>query len=75
LNLGDHCWGYRFPRAQWQGRRTCPAFDNPEIYRRFRDWQKEAHVKSRHELRREVYRSHDAEPEPRLEGERVRRRD
>lgn len=55
LNLGDHCWLYTYPRGQWRGRR-CPAFENEEVIRRFREWQKEPTVKTRRDLRRECFR-------------------
>ena len=57
LNQGDHCWLYRYPRGQWRGRKRCPAFDDAEVHRRFREWQKQPTVKSRKELRREFFRT------------------
>jgi hypothetical protein len=57
LNLGDRCWLYVSPRGQWAGDRRCPAFEDEAAYARFRVWQKEPTVKSRAELRREVFRT------------------
>lgn len=55
LNLGDDCWLYRYPRGQWRGRR-CSARDDAEIHERFLVWQKQPSVKTRRDLRREVFR-------------------
>lgn len=32
LNLDDHCWIYENPREQWKKHRTCPGFENDELY-------------------------------------------
>jgi hypothetical protein len=56
LNLGDHCWLYRHPRSQWSSGRKCPGFENEDVYFQFTEWQKQPHVKTRKELRREVFR-------------------
>lgn len=61
LNLGDQCWKYAFPRRQWS-RKKCPGFENENLYRQFRDWQAEPHVKTRRQLRQEAFRSPKAEP-------------
>lgn len=57
LNLGDHCWLYKYPRGQWRGGRTCPAAGDAAIHEEFRRWQKQPDVKTRKELRRELFRS------------------
>ena len=67
LNLGDHCWGHACPREQWDRRRVCPSFDNPSAYQLFVDWQKQATVKSRRELRQESFRRRPQPPVPYLE--------
>jgi hypothetical protein len=56
LNMGDHCWLYRYPRGQWRSDHRCRAFDNETVYDGFRLWQKQPDVKSRRELRRLVHR-------------------
>jgi len=56
LNLGDRCWTYAYPRGQWRGRK-CRAFENAEFYARYEEWLKQPTVKTRRELRREVFRS------------------
>jgi hypothetical protein len=56
LNLDDRCWLYRYPRGQWRGEKRCSAFANEEVYRQFREWQKQPQVKTRKELRREFFR-------------------
>ena len=58
MNLGDHCWLYAAPRDQWRGGRSCPAFEDPDAYRRFRESRKEPDVMTRKELRREIFRRH-----------------
>jgi len=62
LNLGEHCWGYSNPRAQWRRKRGCPAFGDA----RFRDlyllWKKQASIKTRRAIRRECI--HHRPPEP-----------
>ena len=73
LNQGDHCWGYRHPRAQWRDQRRCPGFENEPAYCAFRLWQKQASVKTRKEIRQEVFRTNKPElvfhlePEPQPE--------
>ncbi|MDP6490747.1 MAG: hypothetical protein QGH42_13095 [Kiritimatiellia bacterium] len=57
LNLGDHCWLYRYPRGQWRGGKRCRAFDDETLYTQFRTWQKQPTVKTRRELRREFFRT------------------
>jgi len=57
LNRGDHCWLYRYPRGQWRGGRRCRAFEDEEILRRFRRWQKAPAVRTRRELRQEFFRT------------------
>lgn len=56
LNLGDHCWAFACPRRQWRGRK-CPGFENEELYRQFREWQEAPHIKTRRELRQEIFRA------------------
>lgn len=56
LNLEDHCWIYKCPHIQWRDKKGCPAFENDEIYREFREWQKQPVVKTRKELRRDFFR-------------------
>ena len=55
LNLGDHCWFYAQPRAQWRAGKTCRARDDAAIRREFEAWQKQPHVKTRAEIRREMF--------------------
>jgi len=57
LNLGDHCWLYRYPRGQWRGGRRCRAFDDKTLHEQFRTWQKQPTVKTRRDLRREFFRT------------------
>gem|GEM_PF-1197149 len=57
LNLGDHCWKFPCPRLQWGDRKKCPGFENAELYARFRQWQEAPRVKTRRELRQEMFRS------------------
>ena len=56
LNLGDHCWVFPRPRMQWN-RKKCPGFENEELGRQFRKWQEEPRVKTRKEIRQEIFRS------------------
>ena len=56
LNLDDHCWVFTSPRLQWS-RKKCPGFENEELYRQFGKWQEEPHVKTRKQLRQEIFRS------------------
>jgi len=60
LNMGDHCWLYLYPRGQWRGGRTCVAFGDDGIHEAFRAWKKQPTVKSRKDLRREVFRQRRA---------------
>ncbi len=57
LNLGDHCWLYRYPRGQWRGGKHCRAYDDEALHEQFRLWQKQPTVKTRRELRREFFRT------------------
>jgi hypothetical protein len=57
LNLGDHCWLYKYPRGQWRSGKACRAADDVNIKREFERWKKEPVVKSRKELRREFFRT------------------
>ena len=57
LNLGDHCWLYRYPRGQWRHGRTCPGFENETLYEQFRAWRKQPSIKTRAELRRAFFRA------------------
>lgn len=61
LNLGDHCWKYICPRRQWS-RKKCRGFENPSLYRRFREWQEAPRVKTRQQLRQEIFRTSRLEP-------------
>jgi len=56
LNLGDHCGIYAYPRGQWRSRR-CAGFDDPEIHRAYEALSREVQVKTRRELRQELFRS------------------
>lgn len=56
LNLGDHCWLYRYPRGQWRDGCRCWAFENETVYAGFRTWRKQPTIKTRKELRRLVHR-------------------
>lgn len=55
LNLGDHCWIFECPRRQWN-RKKCPGFENAELNLRFREWQEAPDVKTRKQLRKEIFR-------------------
>jgi hypothetical protein len=57
LNLGDHCWLYKYPRGQWRSGKTCRAADDAGIHKEFRKWKKQPVVKTRKELRREFFRT------------------
>ena len=57
LNLGRHCWLYKYPRGQWRGGKRCRAFEDATIHEQFEKWQKQPRVKTRKELRREFFRS------------------
>lgn len=57
LNLGDHCWLYADPRGQWRGGKHCRAYGDEAVYEQFRKWSRQPVVKTRHELRRIVFRS------------------
>lgn len=57
LNLGDHCWLYKYPRGQWSRKVGCPAFGDEDIYSKFREWQEKPKYKTRKELRREFFRA------------------
>jgi hypothetical protein len=57
LNLGDHCWLYRYPRGQWRHGHRCPALGREDVYTQFREWQKEPAVRTRRDLRREFFRT------------------
>jgi len=56
LNLGQHCWVFASPRLQWS-KKKCPGFENDELYLQYNKWQEEPHVKTRKELRQEIFRS------------------
>jgi len=56
LNLGNHCWIYTCPRHQWI-REKCPGFENNVFYNQLRKWQDEPHVKTRKQIRQELFRS------------------
>jgi len=56
LNLGGHCWEFACPRRQWN-KKKCPGFENDELYAQFRKWQEAPRVKTRRELRQEIFRS------------------
>jgi len=56
LNLGDHCWLYEYPRGQWTRKKRCPAFENEDVYAKFREWETKPHVKTAKDLRRDVFR-------------------
>ncbi len=52
LNLGDHCWLYRYPRGRWRKGRRCGALGNQAVYAKFEEWRREPTVKTLKELRR-----------------------
>lgn len=56
LNLDDHCWICENPREQWKKHRTCPSFENDELYRQFDEWQRqptvEGHLRSHFPVRK-----------------------
>lgn len=56
LNQRDHCWAFACPRLQWS-KKKCPGFDDQELQRQFREWQEAPHVKTRKQLRQEIFRS------------------
>ena len=55
LNLGDHCWEYEYPCDQWGSKRRCPGNDNEELHAKYREWASTPHVKTRKELRRDLF--------------------
>ncbi len=57
LNLGDHCWLFPSPRAQWRHHRVCPGFENEVQYAAYRRAQKAPKVKSLKEIRQEAFRA------------------
>ena len=57
LNLGDHCWHYRYPRGQWRHGRTCSARDNTDLHAQFREWQEAPTYATRRELRQRYFRT------------------
>jgi hypothetical protein len=57
LNLGDHCWLYKYPRGQWRPGKRCRATDDVDIHMAFEKWKKQSTVKTRKELRREFFRT------------------
>jgi hypothetical protein len=73
LNLGDRCWLYRFPRGQWRDGRTCRTLGDEAVYEDFRRWQKRPTVKTRKELRQEVFRARARPVEPRSKRKSRRR--
>lgn len=73
LNLGDRCWLYRYPRGQWRPGHTCRAYDNEAVYAEFRRWRKRPTVKTRKELRQEVFRARARPIEPRRKRKSKRR--
>ena len=60
MNLGDHCWLYRWPRGQWRGDRSCSAREDEAALGAFHDWQKAPDVMTRKDLRRELHRQRRA---------------
>lgn len=54
LNLGDRCWGYRFPQRQWRRRGGCPGYDNPVAYELYHEWLRQPSVKTPRELRQDA---------------------
>ena len=57
LNLGDHCWLHPLPHEQWRNGKTCHAKEDEKIHREFKAWQKQPSVKTRSEIRRELFRA------------------
>ena len=70
LNLGDHCWLYTYPRLQWRDSKTCHARENETIHGEFEAWRKRPQIKTRREMRRELFRSRTRETRPRQEKRR-----
>jgi hypothetical protein len=70
LNLDDHCWLYTYPRLQWRDGKTCQAKEDEKIHREFETWQKQPQIKTREEIRREVFRSRSKKTCPRREPRR-----
>ena len=61
LNLLDRCWIYASPRSQWSGKR-CRGFENEKAYALLQEWEKDVQVKTRKELRQEIFRKKKTEP-------------
>ena len=68
LNLGDHCWRYKYPRGQWRGGRRCPGFENDKLYDEYRAYLKQPSIKTREEQRREYFRTKPKPPIRRRPG-------
>ena len=62
LNLGERCWGHANPRGQWRRKRGCPSFGNERILELYLLGKKQATVKTRRAIRREL--RHHLPPEP-----------
>ena len=70
LNLGDHCWLYTYPRLQWRDGKICHAREDEATHREFETWRKQPQIKTREEIRREVFRSRSRKAFPRREPRR-----
>lgn len=62
LNLGDHCWTYKSPRAQWRDGKTCPGFYNTGLHEEYRREQRGPNILTRKEVRRELFRARNRAP-------------
>jgi hypothetical protein len=61
LNLGDHCWLYRYPRGQWRHDRRCHAHGDSEFEEAYRHWCKLPTVRSTRDIRRLTHRAQPAQ--------------
>ena len=57
LNLGKKCWKYDIPKEQWSGGKKCLGYNNPEFYEEYKKSLELPNVKTRKEIRREIFRS------------------
>ena len=60
--MGDRCWGYASPRAQWAHGRTCAARYDETLHQLFDLWRKQASIRSLREIRREIVHQRPSPP-------------
>ncbi len=54
--MGKRCWKFEFPKEQWSGGKKCIGFGNKEFYAEYERYLAEPSVKTRREIRREIFR-------------------